>query len=123
MLGDPTPLIKPEYHERFRTGLRAAANFFKHAQRDAAATYFFSPEASKLFLIDACAIYREKAHEELPLITAFELYVAIHDPALFKPAYVSKLQSADRFQHFQQLSKRTFFSEVLPAVTTPGWAP
>lgn len=51
--------IKPGKEGEFWKGLNFAANFFKHADKDADGTYEFSPEANDLLIFWAISVFRE----------------------------------------------------------------
>lgn len=66
--GSKYPFLKTqfidEYPESKRAALRkfmnAPENFFKHADNDSAGTLTFDPETTEIFLMDACAYFRDK---------------------------------------------------------------
>lgn len=58
--------IKSGKEGDFWKGLNFAANFFKHADKDADGTYQFSPEANDLLIFWAVSLYRDmKGHDAL----------------------------------------------------------
>lgn len=58
--------IKPGKEGEFWSRMNFAANFFKHADKDADGTYEFSPEANDLLIFWAISLYRDmKGHDAL----------------------------------------------------------
>ena len=110
----PNPSIKPQHQKEFRRLLREVANFFKHAESDSTGTLFFSPNRNKVSLIQGCQNYRELAQEKRPLMELFTFYLAVHEPQLF----VWPLpREAPGVEYLRSLSKRAFFTEMLPVVS------
>jgi hypothetical protein len=113
MLGDTTN-IRPGHEKEYRDILAKAANFFKHADRDAEETLSFSPESNAFRLLDACNVYQRLAAETRPLMRLLVLHMEIHYPNLF----LSKLGDNREVANSKLLSRRRFFDEMLPIAFT-----
>jgi len=112
MLGWVKPAMLPEAKRR----LKAAANFFKHADRDPNAIYAFSPSQTEVLLFDAGETYRRLTGELVPTLAAYRIWFTrgpgaeLVDPA--RAGVVTKLRIA-----FSD-SRQEFFAQVLPVVTS-----
>jgi hypothetical protein len=116
MLSEPSQFIRPGKEKEVRRIMRAAANFFKHANTDPKGTHFFSARANEGFLIESCQVYAELAHERRPLMRLFTHYFKIHEPDLFLPDPAADPIPDTVLKEIRTLSKRQFFFDLLPSL-------
>src|ERR1017187_200294 len=66
--------VKPESQEAVRRKVNEAQNFFKHADRDHEEVLDFRPEATEIFLLDACERYFALTGEGIPSFDVFRAW-------------------------------------------------
>ncbi len=110
-------MVKPESVDVARRKLNEAQNFFKHADRDHEDVLEFRPEATELFLLDACERYFALTGESVPSFSVFRAWFMIGGIGvnLVLPAEQEKARKLAR-QSFPSPHRHTFFREVLPMV-------
>ena len=91
-----------------------ASNFFKHGGKDPLATHYFAPESNQYMIFDACETFMLLAQEKRPLMWTFVLYLAFHQPRMFKQEFLDGIQKEPLFSTTKRLSKLQFFREWLP---------
>src|SRR5712691_7914594 len=109
--------VKPDKVADARRRLRAAANFFKHADRDAEETHVFSPSQTEMRLFDAREAYRSITGELVPILAVYRLWFFLGPGAdLVDPARettIAKLRQA-----LPATTREAFLAEALPIVST-----
>jgi hypothetical protein len=118
MLGDAAAMIRPEFQRQFAEAVLRAANFFKHGTKDPLAAYRFSQDTNDYVLLEACQAFEILNHEETPLMRLLVFYLAFHKPEVFKAEFIRSIQQEPAFAGVGQLSKKRFFGERLPIVTS-----
>lgn len=109
--------IKPDKVEEAKGRLRAAANFFKHADPDPEAIQLFNPSQTEVRLFDTCETYRSLTAEQVPILAVYRLWFFLGpgadlvDPTREKT--IAKLRQA-----FPATTRQAFLAEALPIVST-----
>ena len=106
---------KPGSVDLVRQRLNEAQNFFKHADRDHEGVLDFRPEATELFLLDACERYFVLTGEAVPSFDVFRAWFMIGGAGvnLVLPAEQERVRRLGR-QSFPNPQRQSFFNEVLP---------
>ena len=118
MLGDPTsPYIRPGFEKRVADMFVESSNFFKHGGKDPLTTHYFAPEVNHCMLLDACQTFMLLTQEQRPLMNVFTLYLAFHEPEMFKHQFRDSVQQEPLFSVTKRLSKSQFFAEWLPGIS------
>jgi hypothetical protein len=120
-IGKPTMLLDPgnfrkETFGEYKTLLRKAQNFFKHANDDPVDMLFFSPQATAFHLFDAVQGYYLLSTERTPLMTLFWSFYVIRNPHYFETVTTKGID----FRPFYRLTKKQYFIELLPVFTRSG---
>lgn len=106
--------VKPEYKKMLGEKLNAAANFFKHADRDPEATLDFNPDMSELHILDACSQYRRLTGEFPPLFQIYQTWVMAKHPDMYiLTEEVKRIISAPSFP---AMGRAGYFNTMLPLV-------
>jgi hypothetical protein len=101
--------IKDEYRSDWAKWQKEAASFFKHAQRDADATFEFNP-GRNIFLLLACAHGLHKMGEPRELEdSAFLHWHRVHHPNWFLKTESKNLVPIDYFDKLRGVPKDQFF--------------
>jgi hypothetical protein len=111
MFGDPSPYIRPGFEKRVADMFVESSNFFKHGAKDPVATHYFAPELNHCVMLDACQAFMLLTQEQRPLMNVFTLYLAFHEPEMFKQQFLDSVQQEPLFSVTKELSKRQFFAE------------
>ena len=114
MLGDPSPFVRPEFEKRVADMVVKSSNFFKHGAKDPLETHYFAPELNQYMIFDACNAYMAQAQENVPMIRTFIIYLALHEPGVFKQEFLDSIQREPAYSTAKQLPKSKFFAELLP---------
>jgi hypothetical protein len=112
--------VKPEYQERVRRKLNQAENFFKHAERDHAATLEFNPDQSELRIFDAVRQYWKLTGEFPPLFGLFLNWYIVNHQEFFEMPEEQKVSFAKSAPTALSLGKSGFFKLVLPQLMRRG---
>ena len=101
------PLIKPEHKKEWIRFFHEAQNFFKHADKDAGATYDYEPQGLHYLLREACQLYRQLAsgdhlkHHQLKEAVMYEIWFSFKYPhLLLDPDAPRKLAKDKKLQAF-----------------------
>jgi hypothetical protein len=112
---------KPDYQKRVLVQLNEAENFFKHADRDHAATLDFNPDESEIWMLDAIRQYQRLTGEETPLFGVFIRWYMINNQELFDELpKETKLFLTKSKPRALGLGKSAFFNLILPALMRQG---
>ncbi len=112
--------VRKKYLRKF---LREGQNFFKHADNDASQTFAFNTDQTEIFIFEACQKYHEIAHEDLPLMKLFHIYVRIHNPNVFEQSDPQKdILDRPGIQKLRGYNRPEFFLKVLPSLFQRGAA-
>ena len=112
-MGADRPEIRPEARKRARAVFAEAKNFFKHANRDPAATLMFTPEATRFYLLEAADRYLELAGEQPPILRVYIIYHALTHPEIFTPQFVQQLRKSLPVDAVTHIQKSQFFTYAL----------
>jgi hypothetical protein len=93
-----------------------AENFFKHADRDPAATLTFMPEATRFYLLEAADKYLELAGEQPPVLRVYIIYHALTHPEIFTPQFVQQLRQSLPVTAIRRIQKNQFFTYALQSI-------
>lgn len=108
--------IRPDQIDEARRRLNAAANFFKHADRDPAKVQVFDPTQTEFMLLDACYNYEGLTGELTPTLGVYMAWFWLGPGA--KLVDVSKTKWIDQFRAaFRGETKGSFFEKVLPMMS------
>jgi hypothetical protein len=109
-------MIRQDQVKQARDRFNAAANFFKHADRDPGDTHTFNPSQTEFILIDACYKYRELTGEVVPVFAVYTGWFWLGPGA--KLVDVTQAKFIDQFRAaFRGESKGSFFMQALPMVS------
>ena len=100
-----------------RRHIRAAANFFKHAERDPAETYTFDLRQTEFLLFDACHAYKELTGEFVPYLAVYWAWFFLGPGAGLVDTTAGGIIENLR-RSFPGITKGSFFREALPMVST-----
>jgi hypothetical protein len=122
--GGPAMLIEsilqsvlPDKVDEATRRLNAAANFFKHGDRDPGDVLAFDPAQTEVMLFDACSKYKDLTGELVPVLGVYCGWFWLGPGADFID--VTQMRSIDRFRAaFTGATKRSFFLKVLPMAST-----
>lgn len=113
LFGHLMGVIKPEMKDEFLTKMNAAANFFKHADRDSGEVLEFNPEQTVFWLWDACILYQSLTGEYTDLMQCYWTWFGIQYPDAIKDTEISaKFKEAKATFRTRQEFMSTF-SEVM----------
>jgi len=76
-------VIKDEYRAEWNILMKAASNFFKHANRDADKTFEFHPSLSDLFIMFSLQGLSYCGDEMNEAYSAFMYWIGLHHPNFF----------------------------------------
>jgi hypothetical protein len=118
MLKEQVPTwVRPDASEDARRRLNAAANFFKHADRDQGEVIEFDPGLTELLLYDAVVKYREMAGEMVPVLAVYDAWFWIGPGAgLVRTTEHERARDA-LIEAFPGATRGTFFADALPMVS------
>lgn len=90
--------IKPEYLKFYWNKFNAAANYFKHANKDHDSEFEFNDNINELLLIQCCLGYQEIAKCTTDIMTIYANWMALFYPGLFGQENQFNLADVDRKQ-------------------------
>jgi hypothetical protein len=109
--------VRPGKVEEARRLVNAAANFFKHSDRDAGETLVFKPSQTEVLLMDACLKYKELTGEIVPTLGVYQAWFWLGPGSDIVD--ITKARIVDRLRaSFPGATRRSFFNETLPMVAT-----
>ncbi len=109
--------VRPDQLIEATRVLRAAANFFKHADRDPQDIHIFNPGQTEVLLFDACFKYKELTNELVPCLGVYQAWFWLGPGAGLVD--VSQTKTIDKARAaFPGATRATFFAQVLPMVST-----
>jgi hypothetical protein len=110
--------VKTEYQQQMRKKLNEPENFFKHADRDHAATIEFNSDASEFMIWDAVRGYFEITGEWTPLFQVFTgWFISVNEKIIkaeWKETYAGSARAA------RNIGRTKFFEMMLPIVLRRG---
>lgn len=109
--------IRHDMIDEAKRRLSAAANFFKHADRDPDDIHTFNPGQTEILLFDACFKYREITGELVPALAVYQAWFWLGPGRDLVDVTQTKAIEKARAV-FPGATKRSFFLEVLPMVST-----
>ena len=117
MLTEPLlTMVRQDQVKQARDRLKAAANFFKHADRDPGDIHTFNLSQTEFILVDACYKYKELTGELVPVLAVYTGWFWLGPGAQLVD--VTKAKLLDQFRAaFRGESKGAFFKQVLPMVS------
>ncbi len=105
--------VRPDKVEEAKRRLSAAANFFKHADRDPSDVHAFNPALTEILLLDACFKYKELTGELVPTLAVYQGWFWLGPGAKFID--VTQMKSIDQFRAgFPGETRGSFFLKALP---------
>jgi hypothetical protein len=108
--------VRADQREEAKRRLSAAANFFKHADRDSEDVHTFSPSQTEFMLVDACYKYGELTGGSEPMLGVYIGWFWLGPGAKFVD--VSEERSIDQFRAaFHGETKSSFFAQALAMAT------
>ena len=109
--------VLPDKVDEAKRRLSAAANFFKHADRDPDNVLTFDPAQTEVLLFDACSKYRDLTGEVVPMMGVYWAWFWLGPGADLVD--ITKTRVIDRARAaFPGATKASFFAEVLPFAST-----
>lgn len=115
-----SPVVKPEFQGEIAKRLKAAATFFKHAQKDPDATLNFNPDINRLLIITV-AIGLSRMGENLDDIHwAFSAWVSIHHPNLVTDDRFTQAFNVGQLDQLRGLEKSEFLKSFLQSLAEMG---
>jgi hypothetical protein len=90
--------IKPEFLKLYWNKFNAAANFFKHADKDHDSELEFNDNINELLLIQCCLGYKEVAKVTTDTMIIYANWMALFYPKLFGKESQFDLTNIDRKQ-------------------------
>lgn len=105
--------VRPDKVNEATRRLNAAANFFKHGDRDPGDVLAFDPAQTEVMLFDACSKHRDLTGEVVPMLGVYWAWFWLGPGADLVD--VTKTRVIDRARAaFPGATKASFFAEVLP---------
>jgi|SRR5579863_7369766 len=109
--------VRPDKVGEARRRLSAAANFFKHADRDPDDVHEFNPAQTEILLFDACFKYKELTGELVPTLGVYQAWFWLGPGADLVD--VTQTKAIDHARSaFPGATRGSFFVNVLPMVST-----
>lgn len=109
--------VRPDKRDEANRRLRAAANFFKHADQDPGHVLVFDSGQTEIMLFDACFNYKSLTGEWVPLLSVYYAWFWLGPGADFID--VSQMKWIDRFRAmFPAETRISFFQKALPMAST-----
>jgi hypothetical protein len=118
-----TPMVRPEYRKKWASGLKAAANFFKHGRHDEDKILEFDTAINEIVLIASChglsRIGEKPSMEQL----AFAYWVLFTQPGLFADHDREKWLISPKIKAHQDLATHgpQFFLRNFEAAWNAGY--
>jgi hypothetical protein len=109
--------VLPDKADEAKRRLSAAANFFKHADRDAGNVLAFDPAQTEVLLFVACSKYRDLTGEVVPMLAVYSAWFWLGPGADLVDVTKTKVIERARAA-FPGATKASFFAEVLPFAST-----
>jgi len=108
-------LVKPDRRKEFRTKVREAENFFKHADRDPDTTLKFNSASSEFMLLEAVEIYFPLTSEHPPLFHLYRAWWMLqnHEALMDLPPHLKQSMSGIKYSPSQ---RSEFFRDMLPTL-------
>jgi hypothetical protein len=97
--------------------LSAAANFFKHADRDPEEVHAFNPAQTEILLFDACFKYKDLTSEVVPTLAVYQAWFWLGPGADLVDVTQTKVIQRARAV-FPGATRGSFYAKVLPMVST-----
>lgn len=107
-------VVKPENQKLFRNKVNEAANFFKHADRDASASIEFGPRQTEFLLIDAICQYSLLANASTNLFWLFYMWFAFHYPHLSNLTEEQRRAFPVNADFVRGMTRSDYYSQVFP---------
>lgn len=103
-------MIKPEYLKEFNDKINEAANFFKHADKDADKLLEFSSEQTEIPLLDICSMYQNLTNEATPLMAIYRIWYFSKSPDVLADESMKNNIKKINFDY----NNRKLFLDLLP---------
>jgi hypothetical protein len=102
------PLPKEEFRAEVAKALKAAANFFKHAQKDLDASIEFNPGMNRVLIITVASGLRRMGEQLDDIQDAFLAWTAIHHPELIGDSLAQDLGTIENLHVLREIDKGQF---------------
>lgn len=109
-------VMKPEHRKMFFNKVNEAANFFKHADRDANDNIEFKPRQTEFLLTDAIYQYSLLAHAHTNLFLLFYVWFAFDNPHLCSLTEEQKRTFPVNADFVKGMTRSDYYSLVLPMI-------
>lgn len=110
----PEIYIKQDSIKDYYEKLRAAENFFKHADRDPEYIFSFNPEPTEIFIWESCIMYSELSKESCNLFQIFHAWYSLNHISIFKREVLELLKTArTELSPLIDKGREYFFQEAL----------
>jgi hypothetical protein len=109
-------LIKDEFLPEFNRLVRAAMTFFKHAERDTAASIEFNPEFSEYFVLFSIVGLEQLGIPKTPAENCFINWICFHKPKYLTAKGKRTFADPDRLQDIQKIrdiQKKDFYDAYM----------
>lgn len=93
----------------YRKCLRAAKNFFKHADRDSDAYFIFDADLNEFFLYDACTKYSELTSEKIPEYLLFTTWFVLKYEGKLFNIPKNRMKEFEKYKENKALYFRDYF--------------
>ena len=107
-------MIKPEKQAEVSKKLRAAQNFFKHADRDSDQILHFNPVITEFILMDAAYLYQMLTNEKTALMVIYDLWYFSKNSDLLLDSIQRKMY--ENISEVVNHRERGKFFELLPEI-------
>src|SRR3990172_5794744 len=119
MLKEQVPnWVRPDATEEAKRRLNEAANFFKHADRDADRVLELRTSATELLLYDAIRKYRELTGEAVPILMVYDAWMWLGPGTQLVKGPEREAVLAALRESFPGATRASFFAEALPLVSS-----
>ncbi len=99
----------------FQKRVRAAQNFFKHANTDSQQVLSYTPMLAEIYLVDAVSTYRAVYENITPLMVTFLMRFSVTHPEILLPQDCPiQFPQGIEVDDFVKLPRRDFLDIVLP---------
>jgi len=109
-------VMKPEHQKMFYIKVNEAANFFKHADRDASNNIEFEPRQTEFLLIDAVCQYSLLARAYTNRFWLFYVWYAFDNPHLCSLTEEQKRTFPVNADFVKGMTRFDYYSLVLPMI-------
>jgi hypothetical protein len=100
-------------HNEIRKFMNKAQNFFKHADTDPNTSLNFNPDITELFLIDACAYFKDSAEYKPKNYKIFFVWTGEINKEKLKGTSFGQI-AADIFENMKATNNKKLFWDTFP---------